>query len=386
MSELTENKVVRISEVEGSIDSFSVLNDTEGYYHLIYGLTDYEDSENFKILYQKVGNVNDLVLKTVNIDETDYTNGVQKAVLYVKNEGIASVDGFTVEINENGYYKDSITVNDTLESGEEKEIEISFRRNVLSELVEYEFIAANSSDCDTTNNTVVEKMGYNDIAMSVEEYHLNNNVEIFAQISNLTERNSDVEFRVYEDSLDGEVVFSRDITSLTKENSQIISFTLDKSKMNVTPGKDKVYILTVASEEEIATSDNQYTLLVPTMANEVTGVEIEGGDKVRVFDYDDYKGKTVQLAVKTFPETVDATLTWESSKTSVATVNTKGVVTIKGAGTTVITAKVDEDTKATIEIQVVKIKKDAPANLTLESISIGEAKLKWDKLTDVNNY
>ncbi len=50
-------------------------------------------------------------------------------------------------------------------------------------------------------------------------------------------------------------------------------------------------------------------------------------------------GKPVTLKAKCVPETADQTVTWSTSNQKVATVSSKGVVTPKGYGTCVITAK-----------------------------------------------
>ena len=60
---------------------------------------------------------------------------------------------------------------------------------------------------------------------------------MYAQISNLTARNADVELKVYEDSLDRDIVFQRTIKDVTNADSVVVPFELDRSKMNVTPGK-----------------------------------------------------------------------------------------------------------------------------------------------------
>ena len=51
------------------------------------------------------------------------------------------------------------------------------------------------------------------------------------------------ELKVYEDSLDGDIVFQRTIKDVTNADSVVVPFELDRSKMNVTPGKDKLILL-----------------------------------------------------------------------------------------------------------------------------------------------
>ena len=64
-------------------------------------------------------------------------------------------------------------------------------------------------------------------------------------------------------------------------------------------------------------------------------------------------GKKLTLKPKITPSS-DVTIKWSSSKTSVATVDSKGVVTAKKEGTTVITAMLSNGEKATCTITVTK--------------------------------
>ncbi|WP_099469015.1 Ig-like domain-containing protein [Konateibacter massiliensis] len=75
------------------------------------------------------------------------------------------------------------------------------------------------------------------------------------------------------------------------------------------------------------------------------------------------KGKTTTLSVARNPITATEKITWTSSNTKVATVNNKGKVTAKSAGTATITAKTSNGKKVTAKITVknptVKLKKSS---------------------------
>ncbi len=69
-------------------------------------------------------------------------------------------------------------------------------------------------------------------------------------------------------------------------------------------------------------------------------------------------GETTTLYAEYDPYDAEATLTWSSSNTGVATVDQNGVVTGVSAGTTVITVKTDNGLSATQEITVVDFNSD----------------------------
>lgn len=386
VNENNQDSTLWIANVIGSMNSFSVVKDIEGNYHFVYGITDFEDKSNYKLLYLKSGNVNDLELYNVSASDLDYTDGIQHAVLTLRNNGVSSVDGFDVEVFESGEFSDTLYIDETIEPGEEKKIEITFDRYNTSKVSEYGFNVVNNRDANTENNQFNVTLGYNDVAMKIDEVHINNYVEIFAELTNLTERNTDVEIKVYEDSLNGEVVFSRQFSDLRKGNTQVVSFTLDRGRMSITPGKDKVYVIVATSEDEVSTGDNQYSLLIPTLEQEVTNVKIGDGETIKVIEYGENKGKQKTLSVKTYPENVTTKVQWKSSNSKVVTVNSKGVMTVKGIGNAVITAYVDDNTKTELLVRVVDFDNTAPTNVKVTSSTGDGVALKWNKLKTINNY
>ncbi|MBO4310113.1 MAG: Ig-like domain-containing protein, partial [Lachnospiraceae bacterium] len=77
-----------------------------------------------------------------------------------------------------------------------------------------------------------------------------------------------------------------------------------------------------------------------------TGVEITGGNSV-------VKGQTLQLKATVVPEGANQTVTWSSSNSDIATVDsTNGIVKGVSAGTTIITAKSADGLEKTIDITV----------------------------------
>ena len=70
-------------------------------------------------------------------------------------------------------------------------------------------------DRNTKNNEQEIKLGYADVSLKTTEYYHDNIIDVYAQISNLTARNADVELKVYEDSLD-EILFSRERSKMSR--------------------------------------------------------------------------------------------------------------------------------------------------------------------------
>lgn len=182
------------------------------------------------------------------------------------------------------------------------------------------------------------------------------------------------------------IVFQRTIKDVTNADSVVVPFELDRSKMNVTPGKDKLYIVKVTTEDEVCTGDNQYLLLLPTLESEITGVQICDGRANLTYDYDTNKNKSYQLTATTTLTGVKANVNWSSSNNAVATIDaSSGNLTIKGTGTAIITTKADDSAKATVTVTVKSVDKTAPKNVKVNSVKVDSVTLSWNTLTAVSN-
>ena len=286
----------------------------------------------------------------MSASEQNYANGRQTATISVGNEGVKDASGFTVDVYEDDDWIDTVDVNESIASGEEKEIEITFSKSVSKEVQTYRFVINQDEDRNTKNNEQEIKLGYADVSLKATEYYHDNIIDVYAQISNLTARNADVELKVYEDSLDGDIVFQRTIKDVTNADSVVVPFELDRSKMNVTPGKDKLYIVKVT------------------------------------YDYDTNKNKSYQLTATTTPTGVKANVNWSSSNNAVATIDaSSGNLTIKGTGTAIITTKADDSAKATVTVTVKSVDKTAPKNVKVNSVKVDSVTLSWNALTAVSN-
>ena len=320
----------------------------------------------------------------MSASEQNYANGRQTATISVGNEGVKDASGFSVDVYEDDNWIDTVDVNESIASGEEKEIEITFSKSVSKEVQTYRFVINQDEDRNTKNNEQEIKLGYADVSLKTTEYYHDNIIDVYAQISNLTARNADVELKVYEDSLDGDIVFQRTIKDVTNADSVVVPFELDRSKMNVTPGKDKLYIVKVTTEDEVCTGDNQYLLLLPTLESEITGVQICDGRANLTYDYDTNKNKSYQLTATTTLTGVKANVNWSSSNNAVATIDaSSGNLTIKG--TAIITTKADDSAKATVTVTVKSVDKTAPKNVKVNSVKVDSVTLSWNALTAVSN-
>ena len=171
----------------------AIYKTSDGIYHIVFGYYDLNDADEFILAYQETVEANDLVLENVSASEQNYANGRQTATISVGNEGVKDASGFTVDVYEDDDWIDTVDVNESIASGEEKEIEITFSKSVSKEVQTYRFVINQDEDRNTKNNEQEIKLGYADVSLKATEYYHDNIIDVYAQISNLTARNADVE-------------------------------------------------------------------------------------------------------------------------------------------------------------------------------------------------
>lgn len=162
----------------------AIYKTSDGIYHIVFGYYDLNDADEFILAYQETVEANDLVLENVSASEQNYANGRQTATISVGNEGVKDASGFSVDVYEDDDWIDTVDVNESIASGEEKEIEITFSKSVSKEVQTYRFVINQDEDRNTKNNEQEIKLGYADVSLKTTEYYHDNIIDVYAQISN----------------------------------------------------------------------------------------------------------------------------------------------------------------------------------------------------------
>lgn len=138
------------------------------------------------------------------------------------------------------------------------------------------------------------------------------------------------------------------VSELSWKSSNTKIALIDGNGMVTAKSEGKVKITIKALHGGVSKTVN----VIITDPNKVSSIKINktGTQKMKV-------GDTMQISCKITPATAQTTLTWKSSKTSVATVNDEGLVTAVGKGTATITVTTHNGKKATVKVSV----SEAPA-------------------------
>ena len=123
---------------------------------------------------------------------------------------------------------------------------------------------------------------------------------------------------------------------------------LEKDTISGTPTAADTYTFTVTATNDSGSDSKEYTLNIKSATVPVTGVTLNQAELSL------YTGESKTLTATVQPDSAtNKNVTWESSNTSVATVDVSGLVTAVSAGTTTITVTTEDgDKTATCEVTV----------------------------------
>ena len=146
---------------------------------------------------------------------------------------------------------------------------------------------------------------------------------------------------------------------------------LSGSTISGTPTTAGTSTFTVKAENSAGSDSKEYTLTIQSATVPVTGV------KLNTETLELYTGDTATLTATVQPSNAtNKDVTWESSDTSVATVDTSGLVTAVGAGTATITVTTADQSKtATCEVTVTA----ASVPVTGVTLSQNQASLYYNR-------
>lgn len=155
----------------------------------------------------------------------------------------------------------------------------------------------------------------------------------------------------------------------TSTNTNIATVNSNGVIKGIAEGKTTI----IAKVDNISKSINvsvEKTIIKPTSISlSKTSLELKTGEKTSI-------NATIMPG-----EATNKTITWKSSDTNVATVDSKGEITAKGAGTATITATTSNGLTQTLTVKVTQMAEKITLSLDKTSIKVGEtAKITYNVL------
>ena len=269
----------------------------------------------------------------------------------VYNNSGSAVEGLVAKLyNAEGELVSETAIEDSIASGEEKEVMFSYM--IPAELTKHELtvsvLPANVTDDDISNNSASVTFGYADITVIDENITENESGGIFT--ATITNAGYDTAENVTANlmSADGIDLGTIEIGTLAVGESCSISFDIPPECMASADESDyKTFTVTASTSSQESCAYNNSAIAANSPVR-VESVSLDITNKQLVI------GENVQLTASIAPaEAVNQLVLWTSSNVDVAVVDESGLVTAIGKGNCTIYATSDDGTKvAACEIVV----------------------------------
>ena len=261
----------------------------------------------------------------------------------VYNNSGSAVEGLVAKLyNAEGELVSETAIEDSIASGEEKEVMFSY--TIPAELTKHELtvsvLPANVTDDDLSNNSASVTFGYADITVIDESITENENGGIFT--ATVTNAGYDTAENVTANlmSADGIDLGTIEIGTLAVGESCSISFDIPPECMASADESDyKTFTVTASTSSQESCAYNNSAIAANSPVR-VESVSLDITNKQLVI------GENVQLTASIAPaEAVNQLVLWTSSNVDVAVVDESGLVTAIGKGNCTIYATSDDGTK-----------------------------------------
>ena len=286
----------------------------------------------------------DLQLVNAYIEDGTEVPG-QKTTVFVgvKNLGTKPITQYSISVD--GQITDETT---NILPGETALLEADY--TVPDTVVNGEILiqATVEEDCDTSNNTFQLTTGYSDVSITATEDEWENGKIVHVAVGNSEAVSTNASLEIHKNSIDGELVSSMELGTLKQGDVVSVDFIYPKEADEYVVGANALYYVVTSSAVEKYDSNNyDYSVFsekemkapeeVPsepapsTIA--VTGVTLN--KSTLTLD----RGTTVTLTAAVAPtNATDKTVLWDTSDSSIATVDAHGIVKALKKGTALITA------------------------------------------------
>lgn len=333
--------------------------DESGNWKFIINTTDFDDIEEpsslvFGILEPK----NETRLNAVYASDFERVNNIQPFEFDIENLGESKVSLLEVEVlNEldgASLFKEEISC--SIEPGEISTLYLDILLPEITKENKYIVNVMGINETKNEDNSKLISLGYADVSIDVTRYDQGDKILVVAQIKNNTNTPTNVAISVVEDDIEGIVLDVKNLGAIDSRSDIVYTYFIDKDKIEFKGSDTKVYYFNIEStEKDIIESNN--SALVVVDAEELIGYEGDPGDSVEIIPITgiefesnadielvygvnmDQENSTYKLNIVFSPDNATyKDVKWESQDESVAIVDSEGLITAVGVGTTFIKA------------------------------------------------
>ena len=314
---------------------------SEGDWQIVANIQDIEENLSSLISIEKPAESR-IELMGASFDENDVVNGLTGVDYFITNTGDTEINQveLAVTLENNETIKKTIEVSVLPGESIAGTEYIDLSGIDTAQKAELSLYAENQTD--RTNCTATDSVGLSDIAVSGTSTKKDGKVVVTATLSNHGLRDSQTVVHLFSDETKETELNKSETVTLKPQESKQISFTVDETAVKYNDKKaayltlyaevnggdyreeDNVAYAVLYKETEGTGSGNGDDTITKVPSIKVSGIKLSGiSRKIAA-------GKKIKLIAKITPSNAaNKALTWKSSNKKVATVNSKGIVTMK---------------------------------------------------------
>ncbi len=314
---------------------------SEGDWQIVANIQDIEENLSSLISIEKPAESR-IELMGASFDENDVVNGLTGVDYFITNTGDTEINQveLAVTLENNETIKKTIEVSVLPGESIAGTEYIDLSGIDTAQKAELSLYAENQTD--RTNCTATDSVGLSDIAVSGTSTKKDGKVVVTATLSNHGLRDSQTVVHLFSDETKEIELNKSETITLKPQESKQVSFTVDETAVKYNDKKaayltlyaevnggdyreeDNVAYAVLYKETEGTGSGNGDDTITKVPSIKVSGIKLSGiSRKIAA-------GKKIKLTAKITPSNAaNKALTWKSSNKKVATVNSKGIVTMK---------------------------------------------------------
>ena len=255
----TWSDAVKITEIDGEVQSFDGILDSEGNFNILFSkLTQLADeSQQTDLCIIKVVPSYNLSINSVYVDHSEVIPGTQLAIdIEMTNNGEIGIEEVVVDILDEDETIDSQAAQVGLKPGETNTITVlmNLPDTITKKSYNIRATVIDGEEYNIDDNIKEFIIGYTDISVELENYCEDDIEYVNVNIINLSHMPSSATLKVTKGSEDGEVIDTKVID--TTDNTVKYEYEFNKELLCEENGSELIYFTVVADEEELYTSNN----------------------------------------------------------------------------------------------------------------------------------
>lgn len=241
-----------------------------GKWNIVCTVKNETDENHYSLVHIVVDSIKDTTLNYVDIDEEEFSKGIQPVECNITNNGQTELNSVNILVKDSQgkiYYNDAKEC--TIAAGDTGIVEFELDLTHLTEFKQLYISVTADIEQNYDDNTLTEYVGYVNVGVDVERYYIGNKMIIAATVLNDSYIPANVKIKLIEDSVEGNVVDSKNIGVLTNDMAYVYLYAIDKNTVDFSEKECKCYYVAIETlEKDLLTCDDEEIITVYSLQSD----------------------------------------------------------------------------------------------------------------------